>query len=294
MTEIKWIKITTDIFDNQKIQQIESLENGDAIIVIWLKLLTLAGKVNDDGMIYLTTELPYTEEMLATAFHKPISTIRMALNIFEKFKMIDREDDILHIANWEKYQNVEGMEKVREQTRRRVAKFRENQKMLSQKECNVTVTPSNGIEEDKEEEREIEKEIKEDNKSTSNFLKHSKQEIKLDAIVVDYNTICTNLPKLRAFTDKRKKALEKLYKKYGIDSIKEVFEIANNSDFLTGNNDRGWRADFDFMMREDKFIAILEGKYSGKKKSNRNKFGETDLEKSGYSGKEKLHAIRSF
>jgi hypothetical protein len=74
------------------------------------------------------------------------------------------------------------------------------------------------------------------------------------------------LPRLRAITDKRKENTEKIYKKYGLDTIKEVFKIANDSSFLTGDNDRNWKANFDFIMREDKFVAILEGKYSGKSK----------------------------
>ena len=300
MGEIKWIKITTDIFDNQKIRQIEVLPDGDSIIVIWLKLLTLAGKINDNGQIYLTNEIPYTEEMLATAFNRNINTIRVALNTFEQFGMINRIDNILEISNWDKYQNIEGMEKVREQTRQRVANYRARQKQIEQKECNVTSRYSNGtdieIEEDIEEEKEIEKDIKKISQkpsSSKGFLKHSKQDdFKADGIIDIYNSTCTKLSKLRVLSDKRKEAAEKIYKKYGLDAMREVFEIANNTPFLTGANDRGWKADFDFMMREDKFIAILEGKYNSKKSTK--KFGEESDEKCGNGRKEYLNARKSF
>lgn len=161
MSDIKWIKVMTDMFDNRKIKQIETLPEGDSIIVIWLKLLCLAGNVNEQGLIYFTKEIPYTEEMMATEFNRPVNTVRLALKTFEEFQMIEIIDNIIMVSNWEKYQNIEGMDKVREQTRRRVAKHREKQKLLLEKNsnvtCNVTVTKSNAT--DKEEEKEIEKEI---------------------------------------------------------------------------------------------------------------------------------------
>lgn len=147
MNEVKWIKICADIFDNRKIKQIETLPDGDSIIVIWFKLLCLSGMVNDKGMIYLTEEVPYTEEMLATQFSRPLKTVQLAMTTFQQFGMIEIIDDILHISNWENYQNVAGMEKVREQTRKRVQKHREKQKLL---DCNVTVTQSNAIDKEKE------------------------------------------------------------------------------------------------------------------------------------------------
>ena len=63
--------------------------------------------------------------MLSTLFNRPLSTVRMALEVFQKFKMIDVENGYISISNWEKHQNIEGMEKIREQTRQRVANYRE-------------------------------------------------------------------------------------------------------------------------------------------------------------------------
>ena len=87
-----------------------------------------------------------------------------------------------------------------------------------------------------------------------------------DEFVNLYHQYCTNLPKVRQLTDKRKKAIQNILDKYTLNEITEVFKSANESDFLIGNNDRGWKADIDFLLREDKFLNILEGKYGGKKK----------------------------
>lgn len=129
MAEIKWIKIVTNIFDNRKIKQIETLPEGDTIIVIWFKLLCLSGQLNDNGYIYLTQEVPYTEEMLSTEFNRPLKTIQLAMRTFQTFGMIEIIDDIYRISNWENYQNVEGMERVREQTRKRMQDYRARKRL---------------------------------------------------------------------------------------------------------------------------------------------------------------------
>lgn len=156
MADVKWIKLSTDIFDNRKIKLIESMPDGDALVVIWLKLLILAGVINEGGCIYFTKDIPYTEELLSTQFNRPINTIRLALQTFQQFEMIEIVNDLIMVSNWEKYQNIEGMDKIREQTRLRVAKHRAKQKQI---ECNATVTLRNATDIDIDKEKEIDKEI---------------------------------------------------------------------------------------------------------------------------------------
>jgi predicted phage replisome organizer/uncharacterized phage protein (TIGR02220 family) len=151
-------KITTNIFDNRKIKQIERLPEGDSLIVIWVKILCLAGNINDSGLIYLTKDIPYTEELLATEFNRDINTVRLALQTFERFGMIEIVNNVICVSNWERYQNVEGLDKVREQARIRKQKQRERQKIaLLDESCHVTSRDSHATEEEKEEEREVEK-----------------------------------------------------------------------------------------------------------------------------------------
>lgn len=162
---IKWIKIVTDIFDDEKILLIESLPEADTIIVVWFKLLTLAGKQNYSGVLMMNDRIHYTDEMLATLFRRPLNTVRAALQTFEQFGMVELINNAITIPNWEKHQSVESMEKAREQARKRVAKYREKQKQLANSNvtCNVTVTHGNAL----EEEVEIDKEIDIDNTTTT-------------------------------------------------------------------------------------------------------------------------------
>lgn len=167
MSEIKWIKLSTGMFDDEKIKIIEDMPEADTIIVIWLKLMTMTGRSNMGGYIMLTETIPYTEDMLISVIKRPLPVIKMALSIFERFGMLEvSEQGAFFLPNWEKHQNVDGMEKVREQTKKRVQKYRDKQKQLGSGEANfpvtgnvtgnVTVTGSN--ETDKELDLELEKE----------------------------------------------------------------------------------------------------------------------------------------
>ena len=165
MSEIKWITITTDIFDDEKICLIDALPDRDAIIVIWIKLITLAGKLNRKGLLAISKNIVYTDEMLAQTFHRPLNTVRMALEVFEKFGMVEKIDGVIMLPNWEKHQNIDGMEKIKEQNRNRAARHRQKQKLLAQNNesnvtdnvmDNVTVTHGNALDKDKELDKDIE------------------------------------------------------------------------------------------------------------------------------------------
>jgi predicted phage replisome organizer len=205
--DVKWIKIKTDIFDDEKIKIIDTLPDNDAVIVIWFKLLTLAGKCNKNGALFLNNKISFTEEMLTAIFHRNISQIRMALDIFEKFEMIER-GEYIQIANWNKHQNIEGMEKIRLQTKERVARYREKQTKSNVALSNVTVTH---LELDKE--LDIDKDIK-DIKTYCPFE---------NEILTFWNDL--DIIKHKLITDKTKKMINELIKS-GI-SLEEIMLCMN-------------------------------------------------------------------
>lgn len=175
MADVKWIKLSTNIFDNRKIRQIETLPDGDSIIVIWVKLLCLAGTTNDCGCIYLTKEIPYTDQMLASQFNRPLTTVQLALQTFEQFGMVEVVDNILMISNWEKYQSVDRLNELREYNRIAQQKSRAKKKLLlSVNDKSMTCQTSQGIDIDKELDIEVDKE---NNKKTKRFKKPTVEEI---------------------------------------------------------------------------------------------------------------------
>ena len=131
MSEVKWIKITTDIFNDEKMLLIESMPDSDSIIVIWFKLLSLAGKSNNGGLIMMSDKIPYTKDMLPILFRRKVTVVELALHTFVQFGMIEiLDNDTILVSNWGKHQNIKGLDDIREQNKIRQQKYRDNQKKL--------------------------------------------------------------------------------------------------------------------------------------------------------------------
>jgi predicted phage replisome organizer len=138
MADVKWIKIYTDMVSNKKIKRIRTLPEGNNIVLIWVFLLSQAGECNKNGALYLTDTLPFRSEDLAIEFDYDVTVINLALITLERFSMIEVFDEIIFIKNWEEYQNIDGMDKIREQTRLRNIKYRENKRLLLLNDATVT------------------------------------------------------------------------------------------------------------------------------------------------------------
>ena len=159
MGEIKWIKLSVELFHNRKIRQIEHMPQGDTLVLIWIKLLILAGQVNDGGRVYITPEVGYSMESLAAELGRPADLVQPAMELFCRFGMVTvDEQGIITVCNWEKHQNVDGMERVRQQNRERQKRFyyRQKEKASAASIPNAILTPSHAPEEEREEEKEKE------------------------------------------------------------------------------------------------------------------------------------------
>lgn len=168
MADVKWIKITTDMFDNRKIKHLRRLPDGDSIVLIWVMLLTLAGRCNSGGMIFLTENIPYTPKMLADELDFEESTVQLALNALEQLGMIQTNDDgFLAVTGWEKHQNIEGMEKIRESKRLAQARWRAKQTAIAEKSTVDSTVDSTRISVDHAEEEKEEDKNKKEKESKS-------------------------------------------------------------------------------------------------------------------------------
>lgn len=257
MAEIKWIKITTNMFDDEKIDFIESMPESDAILVIWVKLLTLAGKINDKGRIYLTEDIAYSDDMLAHKFRRSLSVVKMALSTLEKLGMITISDGgYLHITNWDKHQNIEGMEKIREQNRLRKQRQREREKnALEDSHAMSRDSHATDIDIEEEEERDIEgeEEIEEEVVThVTSFL----------PIIDTWNKLDTNIPKVQAINEgtKRHTLTKARVNQYSEDTILKAINNIDKSNFL-----KGYVTDFvityDWFIKPNNFIKVLENNY---------------------------------
>ncbi len=140
--DVKWIKIVTDIFDDEKMYAIESLPDGLQIEVVWFKILCLAGKCNQGGLLSIANKIAYTDEMLAKIFRMEIGTVKRALEVFQSLEMVELEDNAYMVSNWSKYQNQDALEAIKKQNRERQRRYRERQR---EKESNVTNALENNV-----------------------------------------------------------------------------------------------------------------------------------------------------
>ena len=271
MSSMKWIKIATDIFDDEKILLIESMPDGDAIIVIWFKLLALAGKQNNSGVFTLNGKIAYTDEMLATILRKPVNTVRLALECFENFGMIDRVDGVVTVPNWEKHQSLDAYEKHKERDREYRRKKREEQKLIAMEsnvDGHVDGYPSTHQADVAPLEEEIDIDIKEKDPKGSQKKDDERlpsPPIPYKEIMETYNTTCTSYPKLTVLSDKRKQAIAARFRTgYKLDDFVKLFQKAEASDFMKGKNNRNWSATFDWMITDSNMAKILDGNYDNK------------------------------
>lgn len=255
MAGVPWIKLTTSVFDDEKMALIDGMPDRDSILVIWFKLLCMAGRLNNSGVFMLNENFAYTDEMLATIFRRPIDIVRAALETFERLGMVKTENGVYTLPNWEKHQSLDKLEAAKEKNRQRVAAHREKQKQLAG--CNAysnvtnhyTVMPCNALDIDKDRDKDIDIDI-----DTSSVEK-------CQTIIDLFNSICKSLPAVRKITTARESAIMERLQKFGLGDFQSCFEKAEASSFLKGKSESGWRASFDWLITEENMVKVLEGIY---------------------------------
>ena len=256
MADVKWIKITTDIFDDEKILLIENLPDAYAIITVWFKLLCLAGKQNNSG-VFMMGQIAYTDKMLATIFRMKESTVTMALQTFEQFGMVEIIDGVITIPNWGKHQNLDQLESKKEYMRNYMKEYREKQKQLTCKTSCKTNSKSNVSEADKDNKDK-------ENKDKENKDKENKENVTCKQVVDLFHSICTSYPSVKTLSEARKKAIKARLKAYSIDDFTTLFEKAEASAFLKGSNDWNWTANFDWLIKDANMAKVIDGNYDNK------------------------------
>lgn len=275
MGDVSWIKIKVDMFDDEKIKLLQALPEGDAILVIWVRLITLAGKSNAKGYLLIGSNLPYTEEMLVTIIGKPISTIRLALSAFENYGMIERSSGTILLVNFEKHQSLERLNEIREYNRIKQKEHRERIKSLNSKskdyqdsscinvnDGSLTCQTCQCTEEDEEIEEDLE--LDKEKEADDQFNKR-------ENILDTFNKICYKLPMITFIDDNRKRKINELitsFDELGLlpsmnvyQRLEHIFKLVSESDFLSGRRQPNNWCTFDWIITIENAIKIVEGNY---------------------------------
>lgn len=269
-----WLKIDKDFLKSPHIKVIKAMPNGKDYVLFYLSLMLES--VENVGHLKFTDLIPYSEEMLASLTDTNIDIVRSAVQIFESLGLMQLLDDGTIFMT-----QVAEMTGKRSDSADRVKAFRERQKSkaLHVTKCNDNIQ-STEYKEESTEYREESRDREGDGKAAPS------PKTDYDFYKATYNATCTSLPKCKLMTDKRRKAIKAFEKQLGKDQFLEVCEKASTSAFCTGSNDRGWKADFDFLIRADKAASILEGKYDSKEAHN-GSTSESTSESTGATPKKK-------
>lgn len=167
MSDLQWLKLSTNFFDNNKIKLLESEKDGDTLIRMWIQLLTIAMKCNYQGRLSITEDKAMTIDEFSKIMGKSKKKIIKCLEKFEELKMIIVEENFYKIKNWSKYQSADKLEEIRIKNCLRQQKYREKKKSEKEK-GNVTITQHNTKEEKKTRDK-VEKEGEENRSGFKEF-----------------------------------------------------------------------------------------------------------------------------
>lgn len=257
-----WLKLYNDFFSSKRIKRLRSLAGGDTYTIIYLKMQLKALK--DDGYLYFDDVMDDFAEELALDIDENADDVRVTIQYLSRVGLLESSE------NGKEYflpyvQTCIGSETASAQ---RVRNYRARKKEQEALPCNTDETPMKQVETKCNTEIEKEKELETDIEIEKN---------KYQLIADMYNNTCVSFPRLTKLSDSRKKAIGARLKKYSLEEIQRVFDLAEKSDFLKGNNSRNWNANFDWLMNDANMAKVLDGNYTNKPRSQtQNNFSGVD------------------
>ncbi|HHV27397.1 MAG TPA: hypothetical protein GXX63_09405 [Tissierellia bacterium] len=265
-----WLKLNENFFEREEIKVIESMPNGKDYIIFYMKLLLKS--IRTEGQLKFREVIPYTPDMLAAITNTSVDTVRVAIDMFSKLDLMEVWDDgTLFMVET---QNMIGSET---DSARRMRRLREKEKQKelpasqsdeNKEQCDVDVIKSDtDIEIDIDKELDIDKDIEEDIDKEESSSTLTKENINL--IIETWNKL--NLQQLKAINSntKRYSMLKARINEYSLEEVIQAIESIDKSDFLKGQNKRGWTITFDWFIRPNNFLKVSEGNYIDGKSDNK-------------------------
>ena len=267
-----WIKLKESFMTSDTIDYLMSQPNGANYVVLYqmlcLKTINTDGKLGRQiGEILIPYDI---EKIQRDCKWFSADTIRVALNLYKAFGLIYEDTDGMLVLS--EHKNLVGSEtdySVQKRLQREGVKSLQGVDNVHSDVHKIVHTDNRDkiLDNRDKDIRDTEVESTEIDNTPQAEAEHCPF-VKIKDL---YHSICISYPKLRSLDGNRKKAVAARWRMYkDLKIFEELFTIAESSDFLKGNNDRNWSADFDWMMKPTNFSKILEGKYG-----NRNKPGKT-------------------
>lgn len=245
-----YLKLKENFFDSDSMVLLESMQDGVLYSNILMKMYLKSLKNN--GKLLLNDTIPYNTQMIATITRHQVGTVEKAIEVFNQLGLIDILDGgMIYMSDIELFVGQSSTEGDRKRAERLRLKQSDNLRIGQMSDIHPP---------------EIEKEIELD--------KENRDRVNYQQIADMYNATCVSFPRLTVLSEKRKKAIKARLRKHSVDDIRRVFELAEESDFLKGSNNRNWSATFDWIMCDSNMAKILDGNYANK--DNRRTEGRND------------------
>ncbi len=264
-----WLKLKEDFFNNIRMKKLRRIAGGEIFTIIYLKMQLLSLQ-NEGALIYEGIEETFADEIALKIDEDP-ENVKLTCIFLQNCGLIEQTDENTFVLT----ETVDCIGKESESAKR-MRKLREsnNTKRLETSHCDASVTRlCENVREcdtEKEKEKEKELEIEKESNNTQCYLSTSVDAPKITPadVVAIYHDICKSYPRVRAISESRKKAINARLRNHSIEEVKEVFERAEHSAFLKGNNQRNWSANFDWLMNDTNFCKVLDGNYTDKGRTN--------------------------
>lgn len=273
-----WLKLPSDFFRQKAIKKLRRIAGGDTYTIIYMEMLLLAMQ-NDNKLYFDGVEDDFAEE-LALELDEDPENVKVTLLFLQKQGLIEvvEEDEYL-LTQCGEMVGSETPDAGRKRRKRALQKQEEGLLEDKSGQCPDTVQKCpTEIEKEREKDIEIDK----------------RERINYQEIVDFYNNTCVSFPRVVSISENRKKAIRARLKTYCAEDLKRIFEIAEQSDFLKGKNDRNWTATFDWMLKDSNIAKILEGNYNNRvgkqQKPNKNAFH--NFEQKDYTQEEYENIMR--
>ncbi len=276
---VQWIKLATDLFDDEKILLISTMPNAESILLTWIRLLCLAGKQNNKG-VFMMNDKPYTVQMLAMIMRIQVGVLDTALKVFEDYKMITYVNGAITITNWGKHQSLDKLEANKAYMRNYMKEYRKKQKAVAsgnaEDKLNGKVKHKVKINSaDKDLEIEQDKELEENKDKSIYTSDNSGVHCDYQSIINSFNSICKSLPSVKSLSDKRKKGIDEIQALMTEITFEQFFEKIESSDFLTGRKG-DWQTSFDWIIKPANAVKILEGNYDNRTSKSKESYSDPD------------------
>ena len=242
-----YIRLKENFFDSENIVIIENMKNGINFSNILLKLYLKSLKTN--GRLMVNDIIPYDTKMIATITRQKEKIVKEALEVFKEYGLVEvLENGAIYMCD---IQNLIG-KSTTEADRKREYDRRVTLEKKSLK--NVGEISEKCVPEIRDKRLEI-RDKKRDKRENADYQQ----------IADMYNEICISFPRITKLSDSRKKAIKARLNQYAIEDFRKLFQMAEESSFLKGQNSRDWIPNFDWLVKDANMAKVLDGNYTDRR-----------------------------